>query len=460
VSAGDRGSASGAAEFDYAPGQPNLYRMMRYKQELFATLGAEAGFAAFREKFGWPQQQRLGTLRIRSEREYAAAEGAFFRETAPAGERFVHEPPEVIGEGNHRPVHGTTRSDYVACLPSARVRGRSAAVVAGGQLLLDFQEGERDRLDDELEWDPSIFCVEDGCAGYIEGRDESQPLRLAEAFTLLGAHTDFFGHWMCEYLPKYTSAVLSGALPAVPVLIDAHMPASHRQSLELLFPERGPIIEVEAFRSVLVERLWIAPTPSYMPLHEKRNERFDWDVIAASPARLKPLMRELARRGQCSVPVPKQALRRVFLARKSFRHRKLVNTEAIEAEARQRGFEVVYPEDYPFAGQVGLLREARYIVALEGSATFLIPFAPAGAKVCVLSHPLTDALADFHEMFRANGIEMVVVTGPIASFNAQTPHDSDYAVDPAEFARFVDSWIQHDDGHDASKAAALPGRGG
>ena len=40
-------------------------------------------------------------------------------------------------------------------------------------------------------------------AWYLPAPDEDAPLQLPEAFNLLGAHTDFFGHWMCEYLPKY-----------------------------------------------------------------------------------------------------------------------------------------------------------------------------------------------------------------------------------------------------------------
>jgi capsular polysaccharide biosynthesis protein len=434
-------SASGSPDFDYAPGQPNLYRMMRCKQELLTKFGADTGFARFRAKFGWPRRDRLGRLRIRSEKEYAAAQGLFFLETAPGGERFIHEPPEVIGEGNQRAVHGTTRSEYVACLRDSRVRGRSSAVVVGEELLLDFQDSERDRLDDELEWDPSIFCEEDGFARYIEGREESHPLRLAEAFTLLGAHTDFFGHWMCEYLPKYTSAVLNDAFPAVPVLIDAHMPSSHRQSLELLFPERGRIIEVESFRSVLVDRLWVAPTPSYMPLHEKRNEHFSWDAVAAAPKRVGRLMEELARRaGQRLAPLVGQS-ERVFLARKPFRHRKLANTDAIERIAIDHGFKILYPEDLDFAQQVSLLSGTQRTVALEGSAIFLAFFAPRGAQVCILSHPLTDVLADYHALLGAIGVGVCALTGPMTRRNESTPHDSDYAIDEVGFRQFLESWL-------------------
>src|SRR5436190_1693270 len=105
-------SASGCPEFDYAPGQPNLYRMMRYKQDLVARLGVENGYAEFREKLGWPRQRAFDRLRIESERDFAAVNGEYFLETAVAGLPFVNQPPVVHGEGNHRPVNGVTRSQY------------------------------------------------------------------------------------------------------------------------------------------------------------------------------------------------------------------------------------------------------------------------------------------------------------------------------------------------------------
>ena len=67
------------------------------------------------------------------------------------------------------------------------------------------------------------------------------------------------------------------------------------------------------------------------------------------------------------------------------------------------------------------MQGASEIVAPEGSATFLIQFAAPGARACILSHPMTEPHSDFHEMFRALGIEMTVLTGPIANFNAGDP---------------------------------------
>ena len=161
---------------------------------------------------------------------------------------------------------------------------------------------ELERVDEEFEWDPTVFHAEPGAAWYLPAPDEDAPLQLPEAFNLLGAHTDFFGHWMCEYLPKYAAAALTGALPRMPVLIDAHMPAAHRQSLELLFPEQEQIIEIEAFRSVLVQRLWVAPDLSYYPLYDSGTGRFEWDAISVAPERIAPIMEELRRRADARLP--------------------------------------------------------------------------------------------------------------------------------------------------------------
>ena len=82
----------------------------------------------------------------------------------------------------------------------------------------------------------------------------------------------------------------------MPVLIDASMPAAHRQTLEVLFPEQEQIVEIEAFRSVLVQRLWVAPRLSYYPLYDSGTGRFEWDAISVAPHRIAPIMKELRRR--------------------------------------------------------------------------------------------------------------------------------------------------------------------
>lgn len=433
-------SVTGSPEFDYAPGQPNLFRMMKYKQALAAEHGIGNGFDIFRQTFGLPGGVTLNNVPVAGDHQFAREHALFFLETAPAGQVFENRPPPVHGTGNHRAIKGVTRSQFVACIEDAQLHGRASAIQCRGQLLLDFQADERERLDDELEWDPTVFHASGDRAWVFSGFDETPALEVDEAFTLLGAHTDFFGHWMVEYLPKFVTAMLSGALPAVPVLIDAHMPPSHRQSLELLYGSGLQLIEVPAFRAVHVHRLWYAPTLSYMPLHEKRNERFSWDAIAGPASRLAIAGTEMKRLADVALGPAGGHATRVFLARKSFRHRKLTNAPEIQAMAAERGFHVAYPEDLDFAGQVNLMRHASFVIAPEGSALFLTFFSPPGARVCVLSHPLTDVLADYNAVLMPAGVQMCALTGPITRHNEATPHDSDYEIG-TDFALFLDQWL-------------------
>ena len=435
----DPESATGCRSFDYARGQPNLHLLMMLKQVLVEHLGVAEGFETYRGVLGMPDDAALVPMRLGDQGVFAKRHGLEFVETALAGEAFTHEPPRVVGEGSRKAVDGVSRSQYVACVGDARVRGRSALIAAGENLLIDRQAGERDRLDDELEWDPVLFAASQDEAWFMPARGPT--IEVREAFSLLGAHTDFFGHWLSEYLPKYLFALSAGRMPSVPVLIDASMPATHRQSLELFCPPGTEIIEIQAFDAVHVARLWIAPTLMYMPLHEKQNSRFYWGAIAAPAERFVQAVQKMTDRIDTHLPRPEMPVQRVFLARKSFRHRKLLNSGEIESLAREAGFDVVFPEDLTFAQQVTLVRHASSIIALEGSAIFLAYLAARGAQLCILSHPLTEALAEYNGLLKARGIEMTAVTGPIRRENLATPHDSDYEIDPEMFSEFLADWL-------------------
>ena len=433
-------SVTGCRHFDYTNGRPNLYLLMRFKQALVAEFGVKRGFAIYQQTVVVADGDELLHKSLSSKCAFAATRSHGFFETAPGGESFVLEPPTVIGVGNHRPLAASTRSFYVACLGDARIRGRSAVIEADGLALLDYQDSERMQLDDEIEWDPAIFHASGETAWIVAPAADAASIELDTAFTLMGAHTDFFGHWLCEYLPKYIAASLSGILPSVPVLIDADMPETHRQALEFLYPGQLELIEILAFKTVRVARLWCAPALMYMPLHEKRNARFRWESVAAPPMRFAPIIREMAYRADLALGNPIGGTR-VFLARREFRHRKLLNRANIEAVTAALGFEVIYPEELGFSEQVAALRNADFVIAPEGSALFLVFFARAGTKVCILCHPLTDVLADFASLLRPHGIEIIVLTGPLRRRHPQTPHDSDYEIHEGRFHKFIDRWL-------------------
>ena len=436
-------SPTGCRYFDYSAGQPNLYLLMRFKQALTAEFGIEAGFQLYRQAVGRHGGAELRRRPLVSQHSFAAAHGAVFRGLIPGGEPFTLYPPKVIGSGNHRPLHGVSRSFYVACIEAARIRGRSEAIEAGGTCLLDFQETELARINDQLEFDSAIFAAVGQDVAVIAERSPADAIEIDEACTLLGAHTDFFGHWMWEYLPRYVAAVQSGGLPPVPVLIDGHMPPSHRQALELMLAEGATIVEIPALATVTVKRLWCVPNLQYMPLHELSDDCFKWDYVAPPPTRFASVTREMTRRATLALSND-DAPQRVFLARRAFRHRKLVNHRAIEAEAKRRGFAIVYPEDLDFIEQARLLHAARFVIAPEGSALFLLYFAQPGCRLCHLTHPSIEDLAMFDGLLAGKEVDIVVLTGPTVRQHEDHPYYLDYQIDEPGFCRFLDAWLAGD----------------
>jgi hypothetical protein len=431
-------SATGCDYFDYAPGQPNLFLLMKFKQLLVKEHGVERGFDLYRDTIPKHREARATLRRLESHFSYCKTHAQEFHEIAPAGEPFTIMPPIVIGQGNQRPLTNTTRSLYIACLRDALVRGRSSITEVGDAALADHQGEELDRIDDELEFDAAVIhrSVEQIWT-IAQGR---APLEIDEAFSLLGCKTDFFGDWLAESVPRYVAATLSGHLPPVPVLIDASMPRTHRQALELALTAGADIIEVSAFESVRVKRLWSGPSPAYMPFHQKFTERFKWDYMMSSPQRDVAIGKELGRRVDLVLggsPGPS----RVFLARKDFRHRKLVNRAEIEAVAAAHGFAIVYPEELDFVDQARLLRNARFVVGPEGSAMFLCSFLRPTGKICILNHQNTEGLTGYNAGKDGADGTVTIITGPQVGLQRESPQDVDYTIDVDVFRRFLETWL-------------------
>ncbi len=287
-------SATGCDHFDYAPKQPNLYLLMRFKQLLVETYGLAGGFEVYRQRIAKPEGAQLRLRPLESHYERSRSDALEFHEIIAPGEPFTIEAPIVIGEGDHRPLRNVTRSFYVSCLADACVRGRSSIVEAGEAALADFQDEELDRIDDEVEFDSAVFHRDRGRIWMISS--DRPDIELETAFSLLGCRTDFFGDWIWDSITRYVGATRGGFLPPAPILIDENMPKTHRQALEMMLAPGASIIEIPAFRAVRVRRLWWAPAIAYMPFHQKLNERFKWDYLTSSPRLFADVEDEMGRR--------------------------------------------------------------------------------------------------------------------------------------------------------------------
>ncbi len=439
------GGASGAElpgaawlrAFDSA-GRRDLGALMQFKQALVQSLPVAEAFSVYRQAVSLPGAVHLRWQPLAKLHHVVQTRPGAFHEIAPAGVSFVATPPVVVGASNHHPLRGVTRSSYVACLLDVRVRGRSAFIEVDDQAVLDFESQELTRIDDRLDFDPAVFQATKDRVCVIAPGDDADMIEIKEAFSLIGPHSYAFDRWICEYLPKYLAAIMAGALPAVPVLIDAGMPKAHRQALAMML--RGSeIIELPAFQTARVRRLWCAARCAYTPLCASTDDDFAWECVAVPPARFAPIRREMARRAD-RARSPVTGPERLFLARKPGLHHPLVNAAAIEAVARARGFHVVYPEDLDFAEQVALVGDARFVAGVGPAAMSLPCFAKPGTRLCLL-HPADAAgLSVWNGLFDGADIDITALTGTYVSQGPEYPHHSNYRIDEDVFCALLDRW--------------------
>jgi hypothetical protein len=435
-------SATRCDYFDYGPGQPNLYLLMRLKLWLVRTYGVDEGYLRYRNTIARHHDATLELRKLSALSSFAASHAEEYIEIEPAGEAVIVEPPRVVGGGNHRPLSNTGRSLYLARLKDAAVRGRSSIVQVADLALLDFEPFELARIDDQIEFDSAVFARRGDMLSMIAEQHSPDPTELTEAISLLGARTDFFGDWMCDNFLKFVAAIKYQLPPSVPVLIDADMPKSHRQSVEMMTNGERPIIEVSAFDYVNVQNLWCAPSLGYMPLYQVVNERFKWDYLVSPPDRCFSVLKEMTRRADLYLG-PARGPVRVFLARRDFRHRRLINAQEIQAIAESRGFVIVYPEDLEFSAQAQLLRTAQFVIGPEGSAFFLTYFQERGNRMCVLSHPFTEALVGYNAGCMPG--EVTIVTGSLVAEHHENTLDADYVINAKIFSVFLDEWLNERD---------------
>jgi capsular polysaccharide biosynthesis protein len=414
------------------------FDLVNFKEDLASRLSMEDAFDVVRAMLKFPQGARVERRPVRSLVDVARLQATTSRESAPSGVNFTVHPPKVFGIGDHRPINCVSRSLYVACLENACVRGRSSFIAFRDSELLDFEGGELARADERFAVDPPVV------AGSMEDvwirAPQPADLVLDRGFTLLGPMTPQFGHWMWEYMPKYAAAALAAELEGVPILIDAHMPATHRQFLRMLLPSDTDIIEVPYSASARVAQLWCAPRLFFVPVFPRSFNPSRVPDRAAPPKRFAAAVHEMWRR----LDLHRERTtgpERVFLARKPEQSHKLREHAEIEDHAKRRGFVIVYPQDHDFANQLALMQAARYIVGPAGSAMFLSYLARPGAKLCILNSEKTFRATTWTCLLEEIGIDVSIVTGPVVQKH-EIPHHADYSISVKTFSEYLDSWLE------------------
>jgi capsular polysaccharide biosynthesis protein len=420
---------------------------MPFKLALVEQYGIENGFLIYRSMLNLPPSFSISPQRVAGRYDFAKEHALRFEEIYPAGEPFHIPPTSVVGPSDCRPLVGRTRSFFVACLENAAIANHSTFITAGGLPLLDFQGTERSEVGDYLELDRFVFHADGDIAWMIS---EGEPVtEIDEAFvSLVGPHCMHFGHWLWEFLPKYLTALDSGALPPVPLVIDERLGPTLRAALLLLKSPEAEIIELPAFTRARVRRLWCAPTLSYQPIWPRpRAMQNGPDTGCVPPARFRPTLAAMQALAS-SIQSGTSPATRIYLARRPGLQRQLTNHHVIEAIVQSLGFVIFYPEDYSFQDQVSIVRGARYVVGPDGSAAFLAFFGQPGSKMCLLSHTFTLEALMLTCLLKDAGIDTTIFTGPLLRSNdAPGPPNfgdrqhADYEIDELAFSQFMGAWL-------------------
>lgn len=412
----------------------NLRPLFELRRSLVARLGPEAGFAAWLDvapEGVFPAGSGLAAMPLAGMAQAAHAQTLI----APAGRPIEAHPPKVIGPGNHRVLHNTGRAVYTGRLDGAVVRGASGAILAGGQLVYDAEGDEIARTDDAIDLDPAIVtrAPAGATAHAVTAADAPS---IPEAFSLLGWSTGHFGHWMLEYLPRFALALAHGANPRV-LLVDDFMPDSHYQALKMLAPDGAELHVVPRFSALKVDRLEVVSTLNYAVL-APQSDAVTNDQLAVDPALLSAAVTEMAVRMDRVLGPVTGGPDKVYLSRRAFGRRALVNADEIEDIARAAGFAIVQPETLGFAEQVRLMRGARVMVGPEGSSMMLGMFCRPGTTGILLNHEHTEGLATMSAALEHYGLAATVITGPQDGDDTRFAHNVSYRIDPALFTRVLD----------------------
>ncbi len=182
----------------------DLLQQDRIKRALLAQEGVHRAFEQFKSLLSLPQSFAIEMKAILSLSDVASRQADGYFECDAGGLSFEIAPPEVEGNGNHRAIKASSRAQYVACLPEARLRGGSAAIEIGDAILFDDEMGP--------DLDPAIFARRGGEAWTIVPGDDLPALELDEAIMLLGPRASGFGAWLWEYLAGIVSADATGKI--------------------------------------------------------------------------------------------------------------------------------------------------------------------------------------------------------------------------------------------------------
>lgn len=232
---------------------------------------------------------------------------------------------------------------------------------------------------------------------------------LEEPCVLLGYSSSHY-HWLIDYLPRLYTVEQFAHLRGLPLLVGSNISAAHVASLAHLGIPASQLIRLDPASVVRCRHLWV---PSILS-----------DMLGLHPVAFKWLRRRFA-----SLVSAAAKRERLFVSRRDAATRRLVNEDAVMAEAARFGFTCIEAGRMDFAEQVARFGAAGAVIGVTGSGLSNAVFAPADA-VFVELHNLEQGAAFIEVLTAQLGQRYVRLTGEPRADAARTAHNYDFTFDP------------------------------
>lgn len=305
------------------------------------------------------------------------------------------------------------RLDNVICLPGG------VALSAEGVLLSDIFAASWDS------WHHHVKPL--GKDRWHLSADAEVEARLSGCYLYLDyQHFDHYGHFLLDVLSRLWAYAYAESLGVTrpKVLIRKSVVPFGRDLLRAYGIPDADIVELE--RPVVCDELLVASKSLQIQEY------------------VSPLTDEVWRRIRDGVNRTDPTPERIYVSRSRHPTRPMTNELAVEALFRQRGFEVIHPQERDAGNQAALFANARLIAGAGGTNMFNIAFQDRLESTFILTSP---SLIHYSEQFVNGGRKATLqyFVGALdrehPDFNPHNVNTAWYVPDIDALGRAVDDWL-------------------
>lgn len=334
-------------------------------------------------------------------------------------EEIPFKSPHVFGSPPSTEItFALSNKPYVAEIPNARIFSNSSIILTSdGSALSDT--GAHPRFGHCVSFIYEAILLYQQSNKVLLHFSKFKTREIEAGIFLSGLASNYYGHWLPEFLPKLQFLQQHPDFAHLPIIVDAGMPQSHFEHLRRLCS--NPLILLQSNESLLCRRLLAAPSPTFFP-----TEFLPHNIpLHEIPGLSLRAMRFL--RGNETFDNSKPRDKRLFLVRKNMKWRRLLNEDEVAADLKTLGFDTVFMEEMTVEKQIDLFQQAQWIVAPNGSALLNLIFAdPESVKLLILTQPNLFNWGTFQGPMDTLGYQSMCVTGDHAV--AEDQKHSDYHV--------------------------------